>query len=148
MSLGDHLVIPAGKRGSKGLGAIKSGILSRLSDDFLVKVSESLRAQMIAFSNRRRQRLGKEFGDYQFIFHLEKGYFRASVFRNSVAAMQHLRWRQLTTKSRAIKSASPKRRASHQSPWISVPKDEKGFEALAYLVGLLFGDGVAAIGLL
>ena len=146
LSMGDHLVIPAKVNvASRGLGAIKSGILTRLSDDFLIKVSAPLRGQLTAFSNRRRQKLGKEFGDSQFIFHLGKGYFRAGVFRKAVSAMG-ITLEAAYDQVEGIKFASHKRRASHRSPWIRVPNDEMGFEALAYIVGLLFGDGVASSG--
>ncbi|HUI01649.1 MAG TPA: translation initiation factor IF-2 [Nitrososphaerales archaeon] len=146
LSLGDHLVIPTRVRvSSKGLDGVKSEILRRLSDDFLVKASAPLRARMVAFSDRRRQEVGRDFGDSQFTFHLEKGYFRASVFRKASSAIG-LSLAAAYDHVDGIKFASPKRRASHVSPWIRVPKDEEGFEALAYIVGLLFGDGVAESG--
>ncbi|HVC26554.1 MAG TPA: translation initiation factor IF-2 [Nitrososphaerales archaeon] len=146
LTLGDHLVIPTKVDvASRGLGAVKSGILTRVSDDFLIKVSEALRLKMAAFADGRRQELGREFGDDQFIVHLERGYFRASVFRNAASAMG-IPLQTAYDEIDGIKFASPKRLASHRSPWISVPKDEKGFEALAYIVGLLLGDGVAESG--
>jgi len=146
LSLGDHLVIPEKVNvSSKGLGAIKVEVLTRLSDDFLIKASKSLKAQMVAFSDGQRQRRGDEFGDSQFIFHLSRGYFRASVFRKAVSAMG-ISLDAAYDQIESIKFASPKKRASHRSPWITVPKDERGFEALAYIVGLLFGDGVAESG--
>ena len=148
LSLGDHLVIPARVNvTSNGLEAVKSRILARLSDDFLVRASQPLVAKLVAFSNGRRQRVGKDLGDSQFIFHLEQGYFRASVFRNAVKEVG-ISLADAYDQVEGVKFASRKRRASHRSPWIAVPKDEKGFEALAYLVGLLFGDGVAESGYL
>jgi len=146
LTLGDHLVIPARVAvASKGLDAVKSGILSRLSDDFLIKASPALKEKLVALSNRRRQKLGVEFGDSQFTFHLERGYFRASVFRTATAAAG-FSLANAYDQIEGVKFASPKRRASHVSPWITVPKGEEGFEALAYLVGLLFGDGLATSG--
>jgi len=146
LSLGDHLVIPTKVNvSSKGLSEVKSGILARLSDDFLVKVSTKFKGQMVAFAKGRMQRLGAEFGDSQFIFHLEKGYFRASVFRKATLAMG-VSLEAAYDEIEGVKFASPKRRATHRSPWITVPRNEKGFEALAYVVGLLLGDGLAGTG--
>jgi translation initiation factor 5B len=146
LTLGDHLVIPARVSvASKGLDAVKAHILSRLSDDFLIKASPALKERLVALSNGRRQELGEEFGDSQFIFHLERGYFRASVFRTATTAAG-LSLANAYDQIEGVKFASPTKRASHVSPWIRVPKGEGGFEALAYLVGLLFGDGLADSG--
>jgi translation initiation factor 5B len=146
LSLRDRLVIPAKVNvSSRGLQVVKSGILSRLSDDFLLKVSTSLKDRIVAFTNGRRQRLGKEFGDPQFVFHLERGCFRASVFREATSAIG-VSLEQAYDQVEGIKFASSKRRASHGSPWITVPRDERGFDALAYALGLLIGDGFADSG--
>src|SRR2546427_3380832 len=42
-----------------------------------------------------------------------------------------------------MKFASRKQRATHKSPWVQLPQTKKQFEALLYLVGLLYGDGLA-----
>jgi len=146
LSLGDHLVLPSEvKVSSKGLSALKSEILKRISDDFLIRVSPSLNLKIIAFCDGRRAQFGKEFGDYQFAFHLSRGYYRASVFRRTVAAL-HIPLEKAFEEVEGIKYASKKQRASHTSPWIRLPSDVKGFESLAYLVGLLYGDGIAQTG--
>ena len=122
LSLGDHLVIPTKVNvSSKGLSAVKSGILARLSDDFLVKVSTTFKGQMVGFAKGRRQRLGEEFGDSQFIFHLEKGYFRASVFRKATLAMG-ISLEVAYDEIEGIKFASPKRRASHDRRGLQCPR--------------------------
>ncbi len=146
LSLGDHLILPVRVEVMpKGLPAVKESILSRLSDVFLIKVSASLNDKILAFSKGRRAKVGALVGDPQFLFHSDKGYYRASTFRKVVALMGLPPARAYDEIDR-IKSASPKKRASHNSIWISLPKDETGFEALTYLVGLLYGDGVAESG--
>lgn len=146
LSLGDHLVVPSRVSVSpRGLGSIKSGILARLSDRFLVKVSPSLRERIAEFSRGRQARVGDLCGDPSFSYHLRKGCFRASVFNKVIEAIG-MEQEAAYDEVEGVKSASVKQRASQKSPWMRLPKDEEGFKALAYVVGLLYGDGVAATG--
>lgn len=143
LRLGDHLVVPLRVNVvQSGLERIKSEILSRLSDDFLVEVSPSLKDRIASFSRRHRQAIGARLGDSQFSFHVWKGYYRAGIFRKVLTALD-LPPGEAYNEIKGIKFASKKRRATHRSPWIRLPKSRQEFEALAYLVGLLYGDGVA-----
>ncbi|MGA2198581.1 MAG: GTP-binding protein, partial [Nitrososphaerales archaeon] len=146
--LGDHLMLPSriGTTQDDLLRA-KSEILARISDDFLVRVSASLNERVAVLSRGRRVRMGIELGDEQLLFHIEQGYFRASIFRKLVAALG-IPLGSAYDSVTGIKFASKKQRASHKSPWISLPQDGPGFESLCYLVGLLYGDGVAGSGYL
>jgi len=144
--LGDHLLLPARTRTNQdGLLKVKSETLSRISDDFLVKVSPALNERIAAFSRGRRERLGTEMGDRQLRFHIKQRYYRASVLRKLVG-MLGISLEDTYGSVEGIKFASKKRRASHRSPWIKLPRDGPGFESLCYLVGLLYGDGIAGSG--
>jgi translation initiation factor 5B len=146
LALGDHLVLPSKTNIIQcDLREVKSVILSRISDDFLVKVSQSLNERIAAFSRGRRVKLGTEVGDKQLIFHVEQRYYRASVFRKLAAAVA-ISLGSAYDSVECIKFASKKQRASHKSPWMNLPRDERGFESLCYLVGLLYGDGLAGSG--
>lgn len=143
LRLGDHLLLPQRVDVvQSGLDRIKSEVLSRLSDDFLVKVSPSLNDRIASFSRGNREAIGERVGDSQFLFHVWKGYYRSSIFRKVLTTLD-LPTGEAYDEIEGIKFASKKRRATHRSPWIRLPKSKQAFEALAYLVGLLYGDGVA-----
>jgi translation initiation factor 5B len=146
LALGDHLVLPSKTNIIQSdLREVKSEILTRLSDDFLVKVAPSLNERIAAFSRGKRVKLGREMGDKQLIFHVEQRYYRASVFRKLVAALK-IPLESAYDSVECVKFTSKKRRASHKSPWINLPRDGPGFKSLCYLVGLLYGDGLAGSG--
>ncbi len=143
LALGDHLLLPSKTNViERDLTEIKSQILARLSDDFLVKVSPSLNERIAAFTRRRRVILGIEMGDTNLILHVRKGYYRASVFRRFVGALD-IPLGSAYDSVEYIKFASKKSRASHRSPWVRLPREGSGFKSLCYLVGLLYGDGLA-----
>jgi translation initiation factor 5B len=146
LALGEHLLLPSRTSSTQqGLLRVKSEIVERISDDFLVKVSPPLGEAIAAFSRGRREKLGAELGDPELLFHVAKRYFRASIFRKLVAIMG-VKLEDAYDSVEAIKFSSKKRRASHRSPWIGLPKDGPGFESLSYIVGLLYGDGLAGTG--
>ncbi len=146
LSIGDYLLLPS-QTGvpNSDLGRIKAEILRRLSDDFLIRASAATNERLAAFSKGRRQVLGAEMGDDQFLFHVRKGYYRASTYRR-ICATLGISPEEAYDAIHGIKFASKKRRASHRSPWIQLPKDPRGFDSLAYIVGLLYGDGLAGSG--
>src|ERR1035438_3604277 len=146
LALGEHLLLPSRTSTTqRDLLKVKSEILTRISDDFLIKVSPSLNEKIATFSRGRRMKLGVELGDPQLLFHVEEHYFRATIFRKLVSALG-IELENAYDSVRGIKFASRKRRASHRSPWIGLPKDGPGFESLCYIVGLLYGDGLAGSG--
>ncbi|MBI3841325.1 MAG: translation initiation factor IF-2 [Thaumarchaeota archaeon] len=143
LRLGDHLALPAKTEVQQpNLERVKSEILRRISDDFLVRVSSSFNQKVAKFSSGRKSALGNDLGDGQFRNHVKAGYYRARVFMKLAAALG-IPLSAAYDSIDGLKRASPKMRAGHTSPWIRIPKTEAGFEALAYLVGLLYGDGVA-----
>jgi translation initiation factor 5B len=143
LRLGDHLLLP--NRISvvqTGLRQIKENLLRSISDDFLVRPTPEFCRKVRSMAEGRAQRLGEELGDRNFRHHLAKRHFRASVFRELARRLEMPSYRGYEQIS-ALKYASTKQRGASASPWISVPKDEEGFRCLAYLVGLLYGDGSA-----
>jgi translation initiation factor 5B len=143
LRLGDFLLVPS--RSSvvqSSLGKIRELILAKLSDDFLVRVTPTLNRRIAAHTRGRRVKFGAELGDRNFLFHVERGYYRASIFRTVVSQLR-IPLGEAYDSVMNIKFTSKKRRATHVSPWISLPKSEDEFGSLAYLVGLLYGDGFA-----
>ncbi|MDG6925577.1 MAG: translation initiation factor IF-2 [Nitrososphaerota archaeon] len=146
LALGDRLVLPSKTCTAEGdLLNLKSEILLRLSDDFLVRVSSSLNKRIADFSRGGRERVGAEIGDKELMFHVRQGYYRAGAFRK-LAASLGIPLALAYDSVEGIRFSSPKRRASQGSPWIRLPRDGRGFESLSYVVGLLYGDGVAGSG--
>ncbi len=143
LTLGDYLLLPSQTRVTPAtMDRIKSEILVRLEDDFLIKTSSELNERIADLSRGRRSKAAQEFGDRLLDFHIRKGYYRAGPFRKIVRHLG-LTFEEAYDSVEAIKFASRKRRASHRSQWIRIPRDMRGFEALLYIVGLLMGDGLA-----
>ena len=146
LKLGDFLLVPSRSTVVQNdLGLIKDRILAMLSDDFLVQVSPSLNAQIIEPARGRLKQFGRVLGDRNFGFHTRTRYYRASVFRQLVR-QSGLELAQAYDSILCIKFASKKMRATHNSPWISLPKTDEQLRDLAYIVGLLYGDGIAGTG--
>lgn len=146
LRIGDHLVLPSKvpvpQRGSDKL---KAEMLGRLSDALLLRATPSVNESIRQFSAGGRKALGERLGDDQLEFHVQRGYYRASIFR-ALTKLMGIPPESAFDEVLEIKFASPKRRASHKSPWIKLPKTEEELRSLAYLVGLLYGDGVASTG--
>jgi len=144
LSLEDHLALPVRVNvRNRGLDPVKAAVLGRISDDFLIRVSPALNERIEALAKPLRAR--EKFGDKLFRFHFKKAYYRAGVLREIVSALK-ISPAEAYDCIEAVKFASQKSRASHKSPWIALPKDHSSFRALAYLVGLLYGDGIAGSG--
>jgi translation initiation factor 5B len=144
LSLGARLMIPARvKVESKGVGAIKSEVLSRLSDDFIVNVSDGLVQRLVACADGRRASVGRESDDGKYSLHLEEGQLRPSSLRKAVCELG-LPLASAYDEIEGIRFA-PTKGASQRSQWIRLPRDERGFESMAYLVGLLYGGGTASL---
>ncbi len=149
LRLGDFLLVPVRTSiEDSGLKATKKQILRALPDDFLIRVTPEFNEHIRrSFARGRRKQAGRRMGDLLFAYHMRKGYYRASVFRLLLKRFgvdpgdgyDHIS---------ELKFATRKRLASHKSPWIRIPKSLEEFAALAYLVGLLFGDGIAESGYL
>ncbi len=143
LALDDFLLIPSKVDVNQSdISMVKQEILSRLSDDFLVKVTPQLNEKIGLSCRGETARMGALVGDATFEFHVRKAYYRSGVFRRLVA-MLGLSQEEAYDSIAEIKSAPKKRRAGHTSPWIRLPNSEEGFRSLCYLTGLLFGDGVA-----
>ncbi|MDV3243598.1 MAG: translation initiation factor IF-2 [Nitrososphaerales archaeon] len=143
LKLGDFLLVPSRSFVfQSGLEQIKASILARLSDDFLLRGTDQLNERIAALAKGNQTRLGAELNDPNLSYHIRKGYYRVAVFRE-LASRLGLPLGQAYDTTLGLKFASRKRRATHKSPWIALPKSEEAFEALAYLVGLLYGDGLA-----
>ncbi len=148
LKLGDYLLLPTKTHVSQNsLEQVKAEMLSRLSDAFLVQVAPETNARVKALTRGKVARLGAQLRDRNFMFHLRNGYYRASVFRE-LASILGLSLGEAYDEISGIKFVSRKRRASHRSPWVTLPKDLDGLACLAYLVGLLYGNGHAGTGYL
>ncbi|MDE1853004.1 MAG: translation initiation factor IF-2 [Thaumarchaeota archaeon] len=143
LKLGDHLLLPTRvfvKQSS--IDGIKAAILTTLSDGFLIRVSPDFVRQVRGIASGGIEELGTELGDRHFSYHLGKRYFRASVFREIVSKLKLTPTEGYDAISE-LKFSSAAWHGGRTTKWISLPKDENGFRALAYLVGLLYGDGLA-----
>lgn len=143
LRLGDHLLIPSrANTANADFESTRLLALSKLSDDFLLRVSEELNKEIESYCKKQGvHTLGKRLADQSLWFHVRKGYYRVSILRK-IAASIGIAHGRLFNSITHIKFASKKRRASHRSPWITFPKSEEQFAALLYLVGLLYGDGM------
>lgn len=146
LRLGDYLMLPTRTYVEQGgLDSIKTAILDRISDDFLIRPSPELTERIMELSGGKYKELGSKVSDGRLRYHLTKRYFRSSVYRKLISELG-------LTKAGGydriaeVKIASRSRFGGKTSPWISLPKSEDGFRSLAYLVGLLYGDGVAGTG--
>ncbi len=144
LRLGDRLLI-ANKTPVNpwSLLHVKETIIRSLSDDFLLRPSKQLNRELVKYSRREGiYAVGEAVGDKLLHFHLEKGYYRASVLRK-LAVKAAFPVERLYDAIDRVKFASPKRRASHTSFWLRLPHSEAEMGDLFYLAGLLFGDGIA-----
>jgi translation initiation factor 5B len=143
LKLGDYLLLPSRTFvHQSSLESIKIAILSKLSDEFLVRPSPEFVGRIRASAIGRTKELGLELSDRQFRNHLAKRYFRASVYRKLLATLG-LTLAEGYDLVSEIKFASSGRQGARNSHWISLPRSAEAFTALAYLVGLLYGDGLA-----
>ena len=143
LKLGDYLLLPTRVYvRQNNLEGVKSEILSRLSDGFLVRVPQEFVRQVREIATDGIGRLGADLGDRHFGYHLGKRYFRAGVFREFVARLGLTPAEGYDVISE-LKFSSSRWHGGRTSKWISLPRDEGGFKALAYILGLLYGDGHA-----
>jgi translation initiation factor 5B len=143
LRLGDFLLLPSiSPVAQSPPEAIKRRVMNLISVDFLVRPGPEVQEKLKALASGRTAKLGMELGDPILPFHMKVGYYRADVYRRLLeraGVPLHLGYDGLE----GIKFASRKRRAGHNSPWIKLPKARTDFVDLLYLVGLLYGDGVA-----
>ena len=148
LKLGDHLLLPSRTFVSQnGLEKIKSYILAKISDDFLIRPTAEINEKIRAFAKGKIRRLASELGDKDLRYHVPKGHYRTSVFRRLVTLLG-MRQEQGYDSIEGLKFASRALRGAGSSPWITVPRNEEGFASLAYLVGLLYGDGLSGFAFL
>jgi len=143
LKLGDYLLLPTESRVvQNGPEEIKNRILVLLSDDFLIKPNSDMKGRLKLSVSGRTARVGEEIGDKILQHHMRVGYFRASTYRrllNLSGIPLHAGYDAIES----IKSSSHDRAAWRSSPWIRVPTTRTQFNDLVYLVGLLYGDGIA-----
>ena len=143
LKLGDFLLLPAESPVvQNGPEAIKSSILELMSDDFLIRPEARILTELKSSVSGRTAKVGDEIGDHILEFHMKAGYFRPSAYRRllGIAGIPlHVGYDGIIR----IKSVSRRKAAWRSSPWIKVPKTHTEFNDLLYLVGLLYGDGLA-----
>ena len=143
LRLGDFLLIPARSPVSQSEPeVIKTLILGRLSDDFLIKPTPDVQRRLRQSVSGSVARTGAEIGDHILEHHMKVGYHRASTYRKLLERARipfHVGYDGI----HRIKSTPSSRAAWRSSPWIRVPKERHEFNDLMYLVGLLYGDGLA-----
>lgn len=143
LKTGDTLLIPKKIDVlSPKLEEIKKQIFLTLSDSFLIKVSKELNDKIAAFCVAKgKSAVGRSMGDNSLWYHIKNRYYRPSLLKKLLSAISFEDGR-VYDQIEKIKFATKKQRASHKSFWLSVPHAEEEFQALYYLVGLLFGDGI------
>ncbi len=139
----DTLLIPAKTTTSPlSLIGIKKQIFLRISDAFLLRPSDELNGRIVAFCQKGGVRkTGRDVGDAHLSFHMHKGYYRASVLRKIVSKLSYSE-DEVYDLIQSIKFSTSKQRASHKSFWLNIPHNSAEFEALYYVLGLLYGDGL------
>ena len=143
LKLGDRLLVPSRTFVEQNsLESVKSAIVARISDAFIIRPTAELGKKIRSFARHNTEVLASELSDRSLRHHLTKGYFRSSVYRRLVSELG-LSLHEAYDQILEVKFASSGRRGARSSPWISLPKREDDFTALSYLVGLLYGDGVA-----
>ena len=143
LGIGDSVLVPARTFVHQNdIGEIKGAILARLSDGFLLSVSPGFSEEVRRIAAGRVKDFGRGLGDRNFEDHLRKRRFRPTIFRE-LAKMLRLAPAEAYDAIIELKLASGEWHGGRARRPISLPKDNEGFEALAYVVGLLYGDGVA-----
>jgi translation initiation factor 5B len=143
LELGDFLLLPPESPVTQNSpGIIKSRILGKISDHFLIKPSSRLQRLLRLSVSGRITRVGEEIGDRILEHHVKKGYYRPSAFRKLLSLSGIPSYVGYDGIER-IKSVSSHKAAWRSSPWIRVPRTKGEFVDLMYLVGLLYRDGLA-----
>jgi translation initiation factor 5B len=143
LKIGDSLLIPSKITVSPlELTETKKQIFLKINDLFLIKISNGLNNQIADYyRNNEKSRLKKELGDKSLEFHIKNAYYRPSILKkllNLISCPDRLVYDSIEY----IKFSSAKQRATHKSFWLKVPHEAAEFEALYYIIGLLFGDGI------
>jgi translation initiation factor 5B len=137
--LGDRLVIPSKITTTEdSLAKVKSGILSRLSDAFIVRTSASMNGKIAGLSDGRRRVAATHAGDERPISSVEPGCYSPGVLRKLLGRLG-VSLADGYDSVLGIKLAPGYTRGPGASPWIKLPHEGDSFESLCYLVGLLYG---------
>jgi translation initiation factor 5B len=143
LALGDHLVIPSKITTTEdSLAKVKAGILSRLSDAFIVRVPASMDGKIAGLSGGGCRVAATPAGDERSFSLVEPGCYSPGVLRKLLGRLG-VSLADGYDSVLGIKLASRYTRGPGASPWIKLPHDGDSFESLCYLVGLLCGGGVA-----
>jgi len=144
LKLGDSLVIPSNILVSSiSLSEIKQQIFLSLDDSFLIKISKELNNIIADYCrNNGIYKIGKEIGDISLWYHIRDGYYRPSVLKKIFSLLSNFDQSGIYDHIEKIKFSSTKKRASHRSFWLKIPHKQEEFEALYYILGLLYGDGI------
>ena len=143
LKLGDSLLLPTKSPVMQnGPEEIKALILKKMSGDFLIRPASRLQDELRRMASGKIAKIGEEIGDHVIEHHMKEGYYRVEVFRKLLEHAGipcHVGYDRIEK----IKFASRGRHGARTSPWIRIPKTKAEFEDLLYLVGLLYGDGIA-----
>ncbi|MDG6942113.1 MAG: translation initiation factor IF-2 [Nitrososphaerota archaeon] len=142
LKLGDRLLIPNRTTVDQTTPeSVKSAILERIPDDFLVRPTPELAEEI-------RQAASRGHGGQSLVTsvrglrrQMSRGYFRASAYRALISKLG-LALEGGYEQIAGVKFSPSGPRGGRPSPWISLPKSDEEFDSLAYLVGLLYGDGI------
>ena len=143
LGIGDSVLVPSRTFVRQNdLGEVKGAILAGLSDGFLLGVSPGFNEKVRRIAAGRVKGIGHRLGDRNFEDLHRKRRIWPTVFRE-LAKTLRLTPAEAYDAIVELKLASGERHGGRARRPISLPKNNEGFEALAYIVGLLYGDGVA-----